>query len=352
MNVVVVAGTAKGAFVYRSDARRERWSIEGPLFKGWKVTAVAQGVAGDHLLATASDVYGPALHRSVDGLRTWQQVEAPPRYADGSARKLTQIWRFARSRQRLIAGVDEAALFTSDDAGDTWQLVEALAQHPTRDSWFPGNGGLCAHAILTDQEHPERWWCGISAVGVFRTDDGGRSWQPKNVGVPVIIEDKVHKDIGYCVHALVQDPGDPRTIYRQDHKGMFRTRDGGDHWERIERGLPSGFGFPLAMHANSRTLFAVPLESDEYRIPVDGKFRVYASRDGGDSWQASRAGLPDHAFMGVLRSAMDVDQLDPGGVYVGSTAGSMHCSIDGGDTWSALPGMLPRVLTVAVFTLV
>jgi hypothetical protein len=64
-------------------------------------------------------------------------------------------------------------------------------------------------------------WCGISAVVVFRTDDGGPTWQPKNRGVPLAIEDKVHKDFGYCVHALGQDPAAPATIYRQDHKGMF-----------------------------------------------------------------------------------------------------------------------------------
>jgi photosystem II stability/assembly factor-like uncharacterized protein len=288
------------------------------------------------------------VHSSAD-LITWQQVDQPPRFPEGSTRKVNQIWTFAGDGRRLYAGVDEAALFSSDDGGHSWRHLEGLTGHASRDSWFPGFGGLCAHSILIDPRESKRLWCGISAVGVFRSDDGGASWQGKNEGVPVIIEDKVHKDIGFCVHALAQDPADANVIYRQDHKGMFRTQDGGEQWERIEQGLPSGFGFPLAVDRNSKTLYAVPLESDEYRMPVGGRFRVYRSKDGGTSWQELSRGLPDHSFMGVLRGALAVDHLDPGGVYVGSTAGTISVSRDGGDSWQTLPGVLPRILTVRAF---
>jgi len=349
MNVNLLVGTVKGGFLFRSDAKRGRWSLEGPLFKGWKVTASGRDLGGGYFVATASEVYGVAVQRSRD-LREWRQVEKGPRWTEESGFKMNQIWTFARTTDRLYAGVDEAGLFESGDGGESWTLVEGLSGHSTRKVWFPGFGGLCAHVVLSDPKDPKRLWCGISAVGVFRSEDGGKSWAPKNRGVTQVIEDKAEKEIGFCVHGLVQDPNDADTIWRQDHRGMYRTRDGGDGWEKIENGLPSGFGFPIALAAKTRSLFCVPLESDEYRMPVEGKMRVFRSRDGGGSWQPLSKGLPqEHAYMGVLRGSMAVDDLDPCGVYFGTTSGTVFASADGGDSWAALPGTFPRILSVEAF---
>ena len=350
MQIQALVGTAKGGFLFTSTEARDHWQIEGPLFKGWKVTAAHRTAEGTYLVATASDVYGPALHRSRN-LRDWTQVQAGPAYDKGGDRKLNQIWRVASGHGRVFAGVDEAGLFESRDDGESWMPVEGLNEHETRSAWFPGAGGLCCHAVLLDPDNPGRLWCGISAVGVFRSDDGGRTWQPKNRKVRVIIEDQTHKEIGFCVHALVQDPDDPNVIFRQDHAGMYRSRDGGETWEQNENGLPSGFGFPIALDRQTKQVFAVPLESDEYRLPVEGKLRVYRSRDGGDSWQAQSEGLPQqHAYMGVLRGALAVDHLDPCGVYCGTTAGTVYFSSDGGDSWTEQDCVLPRVMCVEVFT--
>jgi photosystem II stability/assembly factor-like uncharacterized protein len=322
MTIRVLAGTDKGAFVLTADDDRSSWSIEGPLFKGWKVTAATRGADGRFVVATASQVYGPALHRSRD-LATWEQVVDGPAWPKETGRTMKQIWTLANAPDRMYAGVDEAGLFASEDGGATWQPVDGLNEHPTRAGWFPGAGGLCLHSILVDPDQPQRVWCGISAVGVFCTDDGGRTWATKNEGVPVLIEDETHKDIGRCVHGLVADPENAEVIYRRDHVGMFRSRDGGDHWERAEEGLSSWFGFPIAMDRRTRTLFVVPLESDEYRLPPGGRFEVYRSRDGGDS--------------------------DPCGVYIGTTAGTVHVSSDAGDTWRQLPCILPRIFCVKAF---
>lgn len=347
--VAVLVGTQKGAFVFRSDERRETWAIEGPLFRGWKVTAFGRDLAGRFVAATASDVYGAALHRSAD-LKTWKQIDHGPKLPEGAPGEMKQIWFLGRAGDRLFAGIDDAALFSSADGGDSWRLVDGLTKHPTRAAWFPGAGGMCAHSFLADAANPRRLWCGISAVGVFRSDDGGESWTPKNSGVPVIIEDKTWKDIGYCVHALVHDPSDPSVIWRQDHRGMFRTLDGGESWQAIERGLPSSFGFALARHPKTRSLFSFPLESDEYRIPPGGKLAVYRSRNGGDSWEPRTTGLPGaHAYAGVLRSAMATDDLAPGGVYFGTTSGTVYASRDDGESFVALPGSFPRILTVKAF---
>ncbi len=349
MGVVVVVGTAKGAFILRSNKDRKSWEIEGPLFKGWKVTTAARDADGTYLFGTASDVYGAAIQKSKD-LKTWRQVSAGPAYAEGGKHTLTQVWKIVPHNGVCYAGVAEAGLFRSEDGGENWAPVRGLNEHRTRDAWCPGAGGLCAHAILVDPRNPKRIWCGISGVGVFRSDDGGVSWNAKNNGVPVIIEDKDYSDIGFCVHALAQDPNSPDRIYRQDHRGMFRTRDGGENWERIENGLDSGFGFPVVRDRASGALFIVPLESDEYRVPKDGRLQVFRSRDDGDSWQPLSRGLPQENFFSiVLRGAMDVDHLDPGGVYMGTTSGDVFVSVDEGDSWTALPCRLPRVQCVTAF---
>ncbi len=195
MSTILVIGTEKGAWIARSDKSRSKWKVDGPIFKGWKVTAATRD-RKRWLLGVASQVYGATIQAS-DDLKEWRQLPKGPAYAEGGKRKLTQIWRIHADDGRVLAGVDEAGLFGSGDRGETWSPFDGLNEHPTRDAWQPGNGGLCAHSILTDPKNPQRMWCGISAVGVWRTDDGGKTWRAKNEGVPIILEDKTHKDIGY-----------------------------------------------------------------------------------------------------------------------------------------------------------
>ena len=338
-------GTVKGAFLLRSDDRSE-WALEGPHFKGWSVTTFGRAPSGEHLLATGSNWFGAAIQRSRD-LDTWEQVVAGPAWPQGGDRKLNNIWAIARVGDVLFAAVDEAGLFRSEDAGTSWQPVDGFNEHPTRPGWRPGFGGLAAHRFLSDPEDPHRMWLAVSAVGVFRSEDGGETWALRNDGVDKTAPSDDYDEIGYCVHCIVADPEDADTIWRQDHSGVYRTRDGGDRWERIEQGLPARFGFPMVRDDASGALFVVPLESDEHRMPVDGAFRVYRSTDRGDSWHVSGAGQPEDRFYAeVLRDAAATD--GDGGVYLGSTAGTVHLTTDGGDHWATLPDVLPRILSVAV----
>ena len=343
MGVRLMVGTAKGGFWVTSEDRRE-WSVSGPFFKGWKVTAGLRLADGRFMAAVASDVYGPALHVSSDGER-WEQMKSGPAYPDGSDRRLRQVWTLRENRGTIYAGVQDAGLFTSTDGGESWDAVPGLNEHESRAAWMPGAGGLCCHALLFDRTDPDRIWCGISAVGVFRTDDGGVTWTPRNRGVPTALEDERHKGIGTCVHALAQDPDDPAVIYRQDHLGMFRSADGADTWVRNEKGLATAFGFPIVIDRSTKALFAVPLEADQYRVPAGGALQVFRSTDAGGSWHSASMGLPEaNAFGIVLRGAMAVDNLDPGGVYFGTTSGSLHASSDLGGRWTNLPASLPRIL--------
>jgi photosystem II stability/assembly factor-like uncharacterized protein len=341
----ILVGTVKGGFIFSSDDARQNWKLEREIFPGWKVTAAARTSSGRYLTGTASFVYGATIQGSRD-LENWEQVPQSPAFEEGGDRRLDEIWRFNVETETLYAGVSEAGLFRSRDDGDHWEPVSGLNDHETRSAWMPGFGGLCAHAILVDRANPNRLWCGISAVGVFRSDDGGKTWQPRNSGITSVIPD-APAGIGYCVHGLASDAENADRIFRQDHMGMYRTTNGGDSWERIESGLPSGFGFPIRRDARTGTLFAFPEESPEYRMPPDRRFQLYRSRSNGDSWERAGSGPPSYA--GVLRGALAVDSLSPCGVYVGSTSGTVHISADAGDTWTVLPYTLPRVLCVEVF---
>ncbi len=346
MSVALAIGTLKGAWVARSTGAGD-WRIDGPHLKGWQVNTFGRTPDGTFVLGTGSTWYGAAVHRSND-LQTWDQVVAGPAYGEEEGRKLDQIWTLAPVGDTLFAGVAEAGLFRSEDDGETWAPVSGFNDHRTRPGWQPGLGGLAAHRILHDASNPQRMWVGVSAVGVFATEDGGDTWELRNEGVTNAAPNEEYPGIGYCVHCLAHDPADPDTIWRQDHMGVYRSADGAKTWQQIENGLPAGFGFPIGWDPASGRIFVVPLESDEFRLPVDGEFGVYASDDGGDSWYRA-GGWSRSGFDGVLRDAMAVD--GEGGVYVGSTAGRVAMSQDSGETWHELEMTFPRITSLHAFSM-
>lgn len=345
MGHVLVIGTIKGAWVARSDDR-STWQLSEPLLKGWEVNTFGRAPDGTWLATTGSSWYGAAVHRSED-LATWSQVVDGPSYSGaGEERKLERIWTIAAAGGVLYAGVAEAGLFRSETGGTSWSPVAGFNEHPTRPGWQPGFGGLAAHRILVDPADHQRMWVGASAVGVFRTENGGDDWMLVNEGVEQAAQSDEYPDIGFCVHGLVAHPDDPDLIWRQDHMGVYRTRNGGDSWEHIENGLPARFGFAIARDPVSGRLFTAPLEADEFRSPVGGRFAVYHSDDDGDTWREAE-GSARPGWDLVLRDAISVDGL--GGVYIGSSAGSVSWSTDSGDTWATLDTVFPRVLSIHAF---
>lgn len=351
--VRLLVGTRKGGFLLESGPDREKWTVNGPFLKGWEVAEVVLDTRTTPTMyaAVGHFVYGPTIQVSTDFGETWTQAETNPEYPETADSEVSRIWTVVPGRPEhpdvLYAGVDEAGIFRSDDGGMTWSELEALRGHETRPDWFPGNGGLCCHTVLLDPFDTERMWVGISAVGVFRTDDGGATWTLKNDGLPVAAPSEEHPTLGSCVHSLVIDPTDSETLYQQNHQGMYRSTDGADSWEQIQGGLPSTFGFPLAIHpSHPETLYAFPLESDEYRLPIDGQPAVYRTRNGGDTWVRSSSGLPSESWVTVLRQAMATDPMDPAGVYVGTTGGQIFASADAGETWTTVDCRLPKILSL------
>jgi hypothetical protein len=367
--VRVLVGTRKGAFVLTSDGTRRDWQIAGPHFPGWEVYHVAGSPADpDRIYAAPSGGwFGQVIQRSDDGGGTWNPVGNDFSYVgdpgthqwyDGSQRpwEFTRVWHLEPSRDdpdTVLAGIQDAALFRTTDGGTSWAELPALREQGYGPKWQPGAGGMCLHTILVDPGDPQRIYVAISAAGVFRTEDGGQSWQPINKG---LLSDGIPSpaaEVGHCVHRLAMHPARPQTLFMQKHWDVMRSDDGGDSWREVSGDLPTDFGFPIAVHAHEpETVYVVPITSDGHHFPPDGKLRVYRSRTGGGEWEPLTAGLPqEHCYVNVLRDAMAIDTLDDCGVYFGTTGGQVYASADSGDTWAAIARDLPAVLSVEVQTL-
>jgi photosystem II stability/assembly factor-like uncharacterized protein len=278
--------------------------------------------------------------------------DAGPAAPKGNA--LKQIWQISLGHpdepDTLYCGVEPAALFKSTDAGGSWQLVQGLYDHPHRSQWMPGGGGLCLHTILPDPSNNKRLFIAISTGGVYRTDDGGENWQPRNQGVRAqfLPEGQQYPEWGQCVHKIVSHPANPQQMFLQNHWGLYKTENGGDSWTDIANGVPSDFGFAMEIDPNdANSVFIIPMESDEFRCTPEGKMRVYRSRNAGQSWDALANGLPqENALETVLRDGMSTDDLKPTGVYFGTRNGKLYGSADAGESWNAIMESLPPVVCV------
>ena len=367
--VRVLVGTAKGAFVLTADGSRDTWQVDGPHFGGWEVYHV-QGspVDPDRVYAAPSmGWFGQVLQRSDDGGRTWtpmdnefayEGVPGTHQWYDGTPHpwEFERVWHLAPSltgRDTVYAGVEDAALFRSDDGGTSWQEVAGLREHGSGAAWQPGAGGLCLHTIVQHPQDADRMVVAISAAGTFRTEDGGATWHAANTGLSSEEIPDPEADVGHCVHKIARHPSRPDVLYMQKHWDVMRSDDGGGSWHEVSGDLPTDFGFAVDVHAHEpETVYVVPITSDSLHYPPDGRLRVYRSRTGGHEWEPLTTGLPQaHCYLNVLRDCMAVDRLDPCGVYVGTTGGDVYASSDEGDTWRPIVQGLPRVMSVEAQTL-
>lgn len=372
--VRVLVGTRKGAFLLTADGARRRWDVSGPHFPGWEIYHVAGSpVQPDRLFASQSNGwFGQVIQRSDDGGSSWAPVGNTFAYdgadSDGVAGThqwydgTPHPWEFARvwhlepsatDPDTVLAGVEDAALFRSTDGGGSWQELSGLRGHGSGPAWQPGAGGLCLHTIVPDPRDPARMTVAISAAGVFRTDDDGATWRPVNQGLRSEGIPDSEAEVGHCVHNLALHPSRPDTLFMQKHWDVMRSDDGGEKWYDIGGDLPTDFGFPIDVHAHEPdTVYVVPITSDSEHFPPEGRLRVYRSRSGGHEWEPLTRGLPqEHCYVNVLRDAMAVDSLDSCGVYLGTTGGQVYASADAGDSWEPIVRDLPAVLSVEVQTL-
>lgn len=367
--VRVLVGTSKGAFILIADASRKDWQISGPHFPGWEIYHVnGSSMNPDRLYASqTSGWFGQVIQRSDDGGQTWEAVDNQFAYDgnpgthqsfDGSQHpwEFKRVWNLQPSLsdpETVYAGVEDAALFMSHNGGESWQELAGL-RNAKGHLWQPGAGGMCLHTILLDRANPSRIFVAISAAGAFRTDDGGKTWNPINLGLlsPYELPDPT-AEVGHCVHNLAMHPSCPDVLFMQKHWDVMRSDNAGDMWREVSGNLPSDFGFPIAVHAHEpETIYVVPIKSDSEHYPPEGKLRVYRSRSGGETWEALTNGLPQKdCYVNILRTAMAVDSLDSCGVYFGTTGGQVYASADSGDNWTCIVHDLPKVLSVEVQTL-
>jgi hypothetical protein len=355
-DVLLLVGTMKGAFVLRARKERDDWEMGGPYFPGSAVYAMAyDGREGRQRIWAAphSMHWGGLLRWSDDFGATWTNPEeANVKFPEVTGAALKQIWQIAPGRAEepdtLYCGVEPAALFRTRDAGASWSLVDGLWNHPQRERWEPGGGGLCLHTILVDPENGERVRIAVSTGGMYVTEDDGATWRPSNRGVRAQFLPDKYPEFGQCVHKVVQSKQKPDRMFLQNHWGLYRSDDRGESWTDVANGVPSDFGFALGIHpTDPDSAWIVPLESDEFRCTPEGKLRTYRTRNAGAGWEAQSDGLPqDGAFETVLRDAMAVDVLEPAGVYIGTRNGKLFGSADEGEHWSLLFDGLPAIVSV------
>ncbi len=390
-SVRVLVGTRKGAFILTSDGKRDKWEVSGPHFAGWEIYHLkGSPVDPNRIYASqTSGWFGQIIQRSDDGGKTWHQpgtpaglaaTPGPPKsesnkfayetsgdagkpltthqWYDGTQHpwEFKRVWHLEPSlsdAETVYAGVEDAALFRSQDGGKNWQELPGLRGHGTGPKWQPGAGGMCLHTIILDPSNPDRIFIAISAAGAFRTDDGGNSWKPINRGLFSKYLPSPTAEIGHCVHHVAMHPQRPNVLFMQKHWDVMRSDDAGDNWKEVSGNLPTDFGFVIDVHAHEpETVYVVPIKSDSEHFPIDGKLQVFRSRSGGNEWEPLTKGLPQKdCYVNVLRDAMAVDRLDQCGIYFGTTGGQVYCSADAGDRWNAIVHDLPAVLSVEVQTL-
>jgi photosystem II stability/assembly factor-like uncharacterized protein len=388
-SVRVLVGTAKGAFILTSDGKRQKWNVDGPHFAGWEIYHMKGSPADPNRIyaSQTSGWFGQIIQRSDDGGKTWHQPGLKPgepttspegmpmgesnkfvydtaaqplsthQWYDGTQHpwEFKRVWHLEPSLtnpEEVFAGIEDAAIFKTTDGGKTWNELAGL-RGAQGEKWAPGAGGMGLHTIILDPSNPKRMFIAISAAGAFRTDDAGKTWKPINRGLKSNYMPDPNAEVGFCVHRLAMNPKKPNTLFMQLHWNVMRTDDAGENWTKVSGNLPSDFGFPIEVHAHDpETVYVVPILSDSLHYPPDGKLRVYRSKVGGNEWEPLTKGLPqENCFVNVLRDAMAVDSLDDCGVYFGTTGGQVYCSPDGGDNWTAIVRDLPKVVSVEVQTL-
>ena len=367
--VRVLVGTHKGAFILTSDAKRKDWKIDGPFFAGWDIYHMNGSPADPNRLyaSQTSGWFGQVIQRSNDGGKTWEPVGNNFSYDGVPGTHLwydctqhpwefKRVWRLEPSLtdpDTVYAGVEDAALFRSTDGGQTWQELAGLRE-VKGNLWQPGAGGMCLHTIILDPTNNQRIFVAISAAGAFRSDDSGRTWKPITRGLRASGElPDAEAEVGHCVHNIALHPSQPDVLFMQKHWDVMRSDNAGDSWSEVSGNLPSDFGFPIAVHAHEpNTIYVVPIKSDSEHYPPEGKLRVYRSRTGGNEWEALTKGLPQSdCYVNILRSALAIDSHDSCGIYFGTTGGQVYASADSGDSWATIASNLPAVLSVEVQTL-
>ncbi|MFE7420996.1 WD40/YVTN/BNR-like repeat-containing protein [Rhodococcus sp. NPDC057529] len=352
--VLLAIGTKKGLWLATSRDRTT-WSMSGPHFLMNEIPSIGIDTRSGRtriLVGVRSEHWGPTVAHSDDLGATWTEPDhGAIRFGDGDGAALERVWQIrpdTDDRPGVVwAGCEPISVWRSVDGGEHFDLERGLWDHPHRPEWGAGYGGAAAHSVVPHPRDENTVHVAMSTGGVYRTTDGGASWEPRNTGITAYFLPDPNPEFGQCVHKIARDGVVPDRLYAQNHHGVYRSDDSGDTWKSIADGLPTDFGFVMLTHPRREgTVWVVPIKADGERIPPDGRPAVYRSDDAGNSWTRLDSGLPDRDYNVVLRDAAAVDTADPVGVYFGTRGGEVYGSADEGATFRTVAAHLPDVLCV------
>lgn len=368
MSILLTIATRKGAWLYHGDARREAWRVDGPHFLGHVISHVVLDPRDRTTLLAAAKTghLGPTIFRSTDLGRTWKEAAQPPAFAKAPAgvqgRSVDHtFWLTPGPAQQpgtWYAGTSPQGLFRSDDGGVTWRPYSTINDDPDYRKWMgtvqDGTpDGPKLHSIIVDPRDPAHLYFAMSGGGVHESLDAGSTWKTLLKGLEVVEGFDVREPTFHDPHCIRMCPSNPDRLYQQNHCGIYRIDRPSDEWVRIGRRMPAGvgdIGFPLVVHPrNADTAWVLPMDGTTVwpRTSPDGKPAVYATRDGGETWQRLDAGLPrEQAWWTVKRQAMTADAGDPVGLYFGTTSGELWTSSDEGRRWTCMARHLPEIYAV------
>jgi len=351
---IVAIGTKKGLWLATSRDRRD-WTLSAPHLLMTEIPSIAIDTRRNRtriMVGIRSEHWGPTVVHTDDLGATWDEPERGaigfPTDIGAAVERIWQIQPGSAAQPGVVwAGCEPISVWRSTDSGEHFELNRALWDHPHRKDWGAGYGGAAAHSIQISPTDERTVHVAMSTGGVYRTTDGGSSWQPRNTGISAYFMPDPNPEFGQCVHKIARDPMHENRLYAQNHHGVYRTDDNGDTWKSIADGLPSDFGFVMLAHPrDGGTVWVIPLKADAERIPPDGNLAVHRTSDAGQTWTRFDSGLPRGCFNAVLRDAAAVDTADPVGLYFGTRDGTVYASADGGETFSTIAEHLPDVLCV------
>jgi photosystem II stability/assembly factor-like uncharacterized protein len=366
----LLVATRKGAWIFRSDARRTSWAVDGPHFLGHIISHLVLDPRDKTTLLAAAKTghLGPTIFRSTDWGHTWQEAAQPPAFAkaaEGETGRAVDhtFWltpAHGNEPDVWYAGTSPQGLFRSADGGVTWAGLSSVNDNPQFREWMGSEkdgtpDGPKLHSIIVDPRDPGHLYFGMSGGGVHESLDGGQTWQLLIKGMEVV------EGFGFDAanpafhdpHCLRLCPGNPDRLYQQNHCGIYRLDRPSASWVRIGRNMPEevgDIGFTMTLHPrDDMTAWVLPMDGTAVwpRTSPDGKPAVYATHDGGETWQRSDAGMPkEQAWWTVKRQAMCCDSHDPVGLYFGTTSGELWMSRDEGLNWQCIARHLPEIYAV------